>query len=182
MRIAILLISIALLTGSVNAQDRFLETNKSYDIAKISLIDNGSLKVKNLTFVNDTLLQYSVNAIGFKYNKEQRSTTNIKYIAVKNGSHAFKYGMIGGILGLLGGSLFITYQLVIADDPDKSDTVKNPGWLLVGSISGGAIGGALIGLCVPKWELIKNPDKKISFFILPKANLNYCGLGLTFNF
>jgi hypothetical protein len=182
MKIEILLISIVLLTSSVQAQNRFLETNKSYDVAKIYLNGTAPLKVKDLNFINDTLLRYSVNGLGFHYYNERCPTTNIRYIAIKNGSHALGYGMVGGLSGLLVGSLVIYSQVFIEDNPDNSETVNNPGWLLIGSISGGVVVGALIGLCIPKWEVLYIPDKKTSFFITPKANLDYCGLGLTINF
>jgi hypothetical protein len=180
MKVEILLISIVFLTSSVQAQNRFLETNKRYNVAKIYLIDTSSLKVKNLTFINDTLVQYSVNSVGFQYYKEQCSTTNIKFIAVKNGNYAVVSGLSGGLAGLVGGSLFYLYQAGKLEDIAK--IIDNPGWYFVGCIAGGAVAGTLIGLCIPKWEVLYLPDNKTSFLISPKANPDYCGLALTINF
>jgi len=164
----------------VKAQNEFLEININYSIAKIYREGKAAVKVKDLILTNDTLLEYSINDLGFKYHKEQCSTTNIKFIAVKNGNYAVVSGLSGGLAGLVGGSLFYLNEAGKLEDIAK--VLDNPGWYFVGCIAGGAVIGTLVGTCIPKWEVLYIPDIKTSFSISPKANQNYCGLGLTFDF
>jgi hypothetical protein len=176
-----MLLLILLIINSVYAQKKYLEINKNYSVAKIYQKDMYSFKVLNLTLTNDTVLQYNLSDSEGSSKRTQISTDNIRYIQIKNGTHAGSYGIYGGVTGLLSA---IYGVLSVKADPNLDDSGVDWAPFIFGFTAGGFAIGALVGLCVPKWKLLYIPDKKTSYSIglSPNVNQYYYGLSLKVSF
>jgi hypothetical protein len=173
MRSIFLLVLILLLVKPLQAQNQFLEKNKIYSYAKIYQKGMPAVKVKNLILSNDSLLQYTLNDYQGSSHKILLSTTNVRYISVIKGSHVASYGAYGGAVGLIS-SLYAVF------DPTLKDSGVNWTPFILGFTAGGAVIGALVGVCVPKWKILFIPAKRTSYSlgITPVVNRIYYGAGL----
>lgn len=161
--------------GQIFAQRQFLENNRTYTKAKIYEKGMPALVVNNLILA-DTVLRYStVSGSG------SLGLTNIRYVGIKAGSHAASYGAYGAAVGLLS-SLYGV--LDVKADPTLDDSGVNWAPFIIGFTAGGALIGAIVGACVPKWKLLYIPDRKTSYSIVlaPVTTRNYNGMGLRITF
>jgi hypothetical protein len=83
----LLIMALLIIAGSVSAQKRTLEMNKKYTNAKMVLIGKGTVPVKNLMLVNDTLLQYNSKNGDGSINMKQISASSVRYVKIKKGSY-----------------------------------------------------------------------------------------------
>lgn len=177
MKAYLLLLPIFILSLSVSAQKRVLESNHNYSTAKIVITGKGVIPVKNMMLVNDTLLQYnSQKSDGSSYLK-QVSTSTIRYVKIKQGS----YAGIGAAAGAGTGLLSAVYGiLTVKSDPTLDDSDVNWTPFVLGFTAGGALIGSMVGLCIPKWRTYFLPDSKTSSSIkfTPVMSPAYCGIGI----
>lgn len=163
------------------AQTReILELNKSYSHAKIYKKNNEVIKVRNMTLVNDSTLN-------FKYDKtdnaESIALDDLRGLKVKYGTKAGRYALYGG------GFMALTSLLGwgrIESDPNM-ETKDNAGAIAAGFIVGGAAVGGLVGLAFPKWKSISIPRKKsvnTSLYFSPVIGVqkNYYALSINVKF
>ena len=177
----ILLITIVLLANTIQAQRQYFDKDKIYPTVKIYQKGKSEvLKVSNLKLINDSLLQFQELKTG-TYKVQQYLTSDVRYIAVKNGTYAGRYAAIGGGFGLLSA---IYGVLSVKNDPTLDDSDVNWTPFVVGFTAGGAALGALIGATKSKWKILYIPDNKTSYIlnISPYFANNYCGIGLKVNF
>jgi hypothetical protein len=170
-----LLIAFAFCLGQSFAQKQYPEKNKIYPVAKIYQKNSGiKLKVKNLSLVNDTLVQFSG---GSTVNGGELSTNNIRYISVKRGTHVLEFSA-----GFGAGTLLLVAS--IATDPKYKSSKENIGGLVAGMTIAGTICGALIGVLIPKWNTlsIRSRSSLVSINLSPELNRQNFGLGINFNF
>jgi hypothetical protein len=178
MKNLIVLIVVMLSFNLVMAQKQYLDTNKTYSTAKIYQKGKSEvLKVSNLKFVNDTLLQYQ--EFNSNINKQEPFlTSNVRYIAVKSGTYAGSYALYGGAVGLLSSLI-----AVLETDPLGESGIN---WFpfVAGFTAGGAVIGGLIGACNPKWKTLYIQNKATSYNINISPNINsyYCGIGIKITF
>jgi len=181
MRKCILILGLLLIVGSVFAQRRIVEMNKVYSTVKIYRPGKGTIQVKNMMLINDTLLQFnSIRSNGSIITK-QLSTSNIRYVKIKIGSYAAIGAAAGAGMGLFS-SLYAV--LLVQNDPTVDDSNVNWTPYIVGFTAGGALIGSFVGLCIPKWKTYFLPDKETSYSIMFSPGLSpaYCGLGIKIKF
>ena len=176
-----LILVILLIINPIQAQVQYLEKNKNYPIAKIYQKGMPAFRVKNLTFSNDTVLQYTLTDNNGLSRNIQLATSNVRYVGVKTGSYAVIYGAAGGAVGLLS-SLYGV--LSVKSDPTLDDSGVNWAPFVIGFTAGGALVGGIIGAFIPRWKMHYFADKKTSYSIgiSPDVNMNYYGLGLKIKF
>ena len=169
------------MVGSVSAQKRTIEMNKKYANAKVVQVGKGIIRVKNMTLVNDTLLQYNSQSSDGSISMKQVSTSIVRYVKIKKGSYAGIGAVAGGGMGLL---IMLDVALTIKSDPNLDDSEVNYTPWVVGVTAAGAVIGGLVGLCIPKWKTYFLPDRSTSFSIkfTPSISPAYCGLGMKMKF
>jgi hypothetical protein len=177
----VLLLAILILGYSVSAQKRTLEINKRYATAKIVQTGRGVFPVKNMTMINDTVLQYNSGGGDGSINMKQISTSAVRYVKVKKGNYAGLGALAGAGMGLLSSVYGV---LTVENDPYYDDTDVNWSPFIVGFTAGGALIGTVVGLCIPKWRTYFIPNQKTSFSInfSPSISPAYCGLGIKMKF
>jgi hypothetical protein len=181
MKKCLLLLALILVGYSLSAQHRTIELNRKYATAKVVQIGKGIIPVKNMTLINDTLLQYNSKSSDGSLNLKQVSTSNVRYVKIKTGSYAGIGALAGGGVGLL---IMLDVALTIKSEPGLDDSQINYTPWVVGVTAVGAAIGGLAGLCIPKWRTFFIPDKRSSFSInfSPSISPAYCGLGVKMKF
>ena len=177
----LLIVALLIIAGSVSAQKRTLVMNKKYSNAKMVLIGKGTVPVKNLMLVNDTLLEYNSKNGDGSINMKQISASSVRYVKIKKGS----YFGIGALAGAGVGLLSAVYGvLTVKSDRNLDDSGVNWAPFIVGFTAGGALIGGIVGVCIPKWRTYFIPDGKTSFSIKfsPSISPAYCGLGMKMKF
>ena len=173
--------ALLIMVASVSAQKRTIEINKKYATAKIVQIGKGTVPVKNLMLVNDTLLQYNSKSGDGSIVMKQISVSNVRYVKIKKGSYFGIGALAGGGMGLLSAVYGV---LTVKSDPSLDDSGVNWAPFIVAFTAGGAVIGGVVGLCIPKWKTYFIPDGKTSFSIKfsPSISPAYCGLGIKMKF
>lgn len=181
MKNLILLVSLFLLASSGYAQKQYLENNKTYSAVKIYQKGKSEIiRGLNLKILNDTLIQFEGQNTGTA-KIQQYLISDVRYIAVKNGTYAGSYGAVGGGIGLLSAVYGV---LSVKNDPTLDDSDVNWAPFIVGFTAGGAVLGALIGATKPRWKTLYTPDNKTSFNLqfYPEVTRNYYGFGIKVKF
>jgi hypothetical protein len=175
------LLIVVFLTCTTQAQTKYLEPNKNYTVAKIYQKGVSAIKVKDLTFTNDSLLQYKSTDANGTTREMLMSTTNIRYVAVPKGNHAAIYGLYGASVGLLS-SLYGV--LDVKSDPYLDDSGVDWAPFVLGFTAGGAAIGVIVGLFVPKWQFLYAPENKTAYSIKlsPVMNKDFYSLGVNVTF
>ena len=175
------IIALLIIVGSVSAQKRTIVMNNKYTNAKVVLIGKGTVPVRNLMLVNDTLLQYNSKSGDGSTNMKQVSASSVRYVKIKKGSYAGIGAIAGGGFGLL---VMLDVVLSVKSDATLDDSNVNWAPYVVAVTAGGVLIGSLVGLCIPKWKTYFLPDKKTSFSIKfsPSISPSYCGLGMKMKF
>ena len=176
-----LLVLFLFLVSTAEAQKQYFDNNKTYSVAKIYQKGKPAFEVRDIKQINDTVLLYKMSGSQGSGKQQELPTTNVRYIAVKNGTHAISYGAYGGAVGLLSALYGV---LSVKNDPTLDDSSVNWAPFVIGFTAGGAALGALVGTFVPKWKILYLQDKGTTYSIKisPDINKYYCGLGLKINF
>lgn len=177
----LLIIALLIMVGSISAQKRTIEKNKKYSSAKMVLIGKGTVPVKNLMLVNDTLLEYNSKNGDGSINMKQISASSVRYVKIKKGSYFGIGALAGGGMGLLSS---IYGVLTVKSDPSLDDSGVNWAPFIIGFTAGGALIGGIVGVCIPKWKTYFLPDRSTSFSIKfsPSISPAYYGLGMKMKF
>ncbi|MRS05507.1 hypothetical protein EG832_20170 [bacterium] len=175
------IIAALFISGTVYSQGKFLESNKIYPDAKVYQKGSSMMRVKDLVLINDTVLQFSYSDMSGPGSLKQIPAKNIRYIGIKKGNHAASYGAYGAGVGLLSA---IYGVLNVKSDPYLDDSDVNWTPFIVGFTAGGGALGAIVGLCVPKWEMLYLPPATSAFSIeiTPDIGRNFYGLGVKVKF
>jgi hypothetical protein len=181
MKKSLLLITLLILSISMNAQRRVIELNKKYTASKIYQHGKGTIGAKDMILVNDTLLNFkSITSEGTLRDREL-STSNVRFVKIKKGS----YAGIGAAAGAGFGLLCSVYGVLsVKSDPTLDDSGVDWGPFIAAFTVGGAVIGTIAGLCIPKWRTYFLPDNRTSYTIKisPTVSPYYCGLGLKMKF
>ena len=160
---AICLLTLILFSLTSYSQKEYIEKNKNYSVAKIYQKNHKIIKIRDLQIINDTLVTYK--AIDSLHNG-QLLIDDVKYVSVRNGSNALKYGLIGAGLGFTsifysGGAPYVIAYTV-----------------------GFGLAGAIIGAFNYKWKRLyfQSKDLNTSYFIYPAFDRNSYSLGILINF
>jgi hypothetical protein len=178
----VLLLVVLILGFTVSAQKRTLEINKKYAKAKIVQMGRGTFSAKNVTLLNDTVLQYNSGGGDGSLNMQQISTSTVRYVKVKKGTYAVIGVLAGAGIGLLSSVYAV---LTVENDPTYGDTTDFPsGAFIAGFTAGCALIGSIVGVSIPKWRTYFIPNQKTSFSInfSPSISPAYCGLGIKMKF
>lgn len=178
----LLLLSLTLVLSSpVQAQKRVIEKLKKYSSAKIYMPNHLILGAKDLTMINDTLLQFRSRSTDGSVNMKQLSTSGVRYLKIKTGTYAGVGFAAGAGVGLLSSLYGI---LSVKEDPTLDDSETNWTPFVLGFTGGGALIGTIVGLCIPKWKTFFIPDQRTpySFNICPAVNPIYKGAGVRITF
>ncbi len=167
--------------GTVYSQGKFLESKKIYPDAKVYQKGSSMIRVRDLVFLNDSVLQYKYSEGSGSGSLKQIPAKNIRYIGVKKGNHAASYGAYGAGVGLLSAVYGV---LNVKSDPYLDDSDVNWTPFIVGFTAGGGALGAIVGLLVPKWEMLYLPPSgtALSVEIVPDFDGNFYGLGVKVKF
>jgi len=165
-------------TGLIKAQTKYLANGKQYTNVRIYSKQEGVLKAKNLELVNDSMVSYT--KLGSNASEKMR-VKNLNYVLVKEGTHALKYGLISGGLGLC---IVAPSALLATTDPNYVDSEENVAGIIIGYTLGIAAVGAIIGSFVPKWKkyYIHSVSTESSYFLLPYINNKSFGINLICTF
>ena len=148
------------------AQSNLMEVGKKYTMGKIYLKTNRIVKTGKIHLENDSTLTFTMpNA----YQANTVSVSDVKFVKLKVGNNAIKYGAIGA--GFMAGASLLALSNVAADP--YTETKDNAGTIILGFIGGGAVVGALIGTASPKWKTFyikSNPSGQSTTFILPSID------------
>lgn len=163
------------------SQKQFLEMDKSYPVAKIYEKGKPAVTVNNLVLTADTVLKYNLSGNSSVSGSQTRNINNIRYIGVKTGTHAGIYGVYGAASGLVGSVIGV---LQVKADPTLDDSGVDWAPFILGFTAGGAVIGAVVGLCVPRWKMLYIPEKSTacSVVLTPLSNRNFTGLGIRVSF
>jgi len=172
---------VILMTSTIQAQTQYLEPNKNYNVAKIYQRGVSAIKVTDLIFTNDSLIQYKITDNTGTTREMLLSASNVRYISVKKGNHAATYGLYGAAVGLLS-SLYAV--LDVKSDPYLDDSGVDWAPFVLGFTAGGAAIGVIVGLFVPKWQYLYIPEDMTSFTIRlsPAINKDFYSLGVNITF
>lgn len=167
--------------GTVYSQGKFLEANKIYSDAKVYQKGSGVMRVKDLVLLNDSVLQYSYSAQSGSESLKKIPARNIRYIGIKKGNHAAAYGAYGAGVGLLSAVYGV---LNVKSDPYLDDSDVNWTPFIVGFTAGGGALGAIVGLFVPRWEMLYLPPSGTAFSVEigPGIDRKFYGLGVKIKF
>ena len=181
MRKCILILGLLFFVSSLFAQRRTIEFNKEYLTARIYRPGKGTMQVRNMMLINDTLLQFSSTTSNGSIITKRLSTANIKFVKIKTGSYAAIGAAAGAGIGLLSSVYAI---LLVQNDPTVDDSNVNWTPVVIGFTAGGALIGTIAGLCIPKWKTYFLPDRETSYSIMfaPVVSPAYCGLGIKMKF
>jgi hypothetical protein len=110
-----------------------------YKYGKITWSETQFAKVKNISIVGDSVC--------FNYRLSQQpewfALADLEELKVKTGSRA----VAGAILGAV-----IPFILILESLVDNEPNVDNAGWLVAGTLAGGALIGGGIGLAIPVYK------------------------------
>lgn len=167
-----------LCTGLIKAQTNYLAKGKHYTKVLIYSKQEGVLKAKNLELVNDSLVYFTkLGAI----TSENMKVKNLNYVLVKEGTHALKYGLISGGIGLC---IVAPSALLATTDPDYVDSGENVAGIIIGYTLGIAAVGAIIGSFVPNWKryYIQKGSTTYSYLVKPFIYKKFFGINLVCTF
>ncbi len=158
---------------SAFGQKEYLVLGKKYSEAKIHKNNFKDLRVTSLELINDSTLTFT-NKDTKKI--EQLSTNNIRYLSVRKGSKALRFGLYGASVGALS---------VLAAVGDSNGEYKDDLGLRITMIIGGCgVIGAGIGALIPKWKrkYINKENHSTAFILYPGIYKNYYSLNLSITF
>jgi len=160
------------MVNQVKSQTNYIVVGKKYSVVKLTLNNYQFKKAKNLSLINDSIINYENYETGVH---EVVSVKNVKFLSEKKGTFALVYGLVGAGIGL--SSVLITHATYNTTNVDVAP-------VYIGMTVGCAAIGTLIGACIPKWKKLEFQDNRTTytFRILPNINKNYYRLGLTVNF
>ncbi len=178
MKMLLALSLLILWTGLIKAQTNYLANGKQYTKARIYSKHEGVLKAKNLELVNDSIVSFT--NLG-SHASENMRVKNLNYVLVKEGTHALKYGLYSGGIGLC---IVGSSALLATVDPDYVDSGENVAGIIIGYTVGIAAVGAIIGSFVPNWKryYIHKGSTAYSYFITPYINNKSFGINLVCTF
>jgi len=177
-----LLILLLLIGSFTNAQKKYLEKNKTYLSARIYEPGTGTMKVRKLTLINDSVLTFKiVTSLDTASRLTRLPTNQIKYVQVKKGTYAGAGALYGGSVMLLS-ALYAVLQ--VKNNPNLNSDGYNFAPIIFGLTGGGVVLGALVGVCFSRWETRYAPDFRTAYNlrIAPYINKDYYALGIKANF
>jgi hypothetical protein len=181
MRLIFILLTLFCIHTAAKSQKQYLQKNKTYKVAKIYRTERSDkYEVRNLELTNDTLVTFDETKAGI-INKVQISTNNIRYVSVKNGTHALAYGAVTGGAVL---SIAAIATSATINDPNYEPERGKAAAVIVGFTAAGALVGGLVGALIPKWKTlsIRQKETTVSLILSPKIRKDYMGFGLVLDF
>jgi hypothetical protein len=151
--------------GAAQNSKLYLEPNKKYVKGRIYMKRNyNPISARNLTLVNDSILQYS-DAVSGTTQSLNVYSSSVNYLKIKTGTRAGGYALYGGLLG----GLCSLYGVLEAEKTSLDDYGETSGinWLpfVGGFTAGGALIGAIIGACSPKYKNFYIKDHSSAFIL-----------------
>lgn len=178
-----LLLSVIFAAGftSLEAQQRVIEKSKVYHIARITLPGKVRIAAKDLSLINDTLLQFKSRNSNGSMSMKELSTSEIRYLKIKTGNNAAIGFAAGASLGLV---FSVTGALYMKNNPAIYESHSNWTSFIAGFTAGGAILGTFIGLCIPELRKYTIPDPNTPYSLKVSSSVfpGYKGLGLRLKF
>jgi hypothetical protein len=141
----------------------YLELNKTYSNGKIYIKKNYTpILATKITFVNDSVLNFTDSNTG-KVKSLNVYSSSINYLKLRTGTKAGEFAFYGGaFMGLCA-----LYGVLSAEQTslnENGETSRINWFPLVGGFTaGGAVVGALIGLCSSKYKNFYIRDNTTSF-------------------